>query len=148
MIVSGPTMSGKSTFVHNILSDKSIFSTPPKAIYWFHGGDTDIGLSGRGYVVKQGLPETFNDIPEGSVVVLDDSKDEAKSHSGVTSLFTKLVHHKRLFVINITQNLFLNSKDTRTRRLNSQYMVLFKLHQTSLRSTPLLGKCFQGMQVS
>ena len=44
----------------------------------------------------------------------------------MTNLFTKLVHHKNLFVINITQNFFLRSNDTRTRRLNSQYMVLFK----------------------
>jgi len=52
--------------------------------------------------------------------------DEAKDHPGVTALFTKLVHHNRLFVINITQNFFVNSKDTRTRRLNTQYIVMFK----------------------
>ena len=126
MLVSGPTMSGKSTFVHNVLADPEIFSSPPRAVYWFHGRDSDFGLKGRGYIVKQGLPESFSDISEGSVVVLDDLMDEAKDHPGVTALFTKLVHHKRLFVINITQNLFLNSKDTRTRRLNSQYMVMFK----------------------
>ena len=126
MVVSEPTMSGKSTFVHNVLHDKDIFSSPPGTVYWFHGGDSDIGLEGRGYVVKQGLPDSFTDIPEGSVVVLDDLMDEAKDHPGVTALFTKLVHHKWLFVINITQNVFLNSKDTRTRRLNSQYMALFK----------------------
>ena len=52
--------------------------------------------------------------------------NEAKDHPGVTNLFTKLVHNKNLFVINITLNLFLNSNDTCTRRLNSQYLVLFK----------------------
>ena len=44
----------------------------------------------------------------------------------MTNLFTKLVHHKNLFVINITQNFFQNSKETRTRKLNAQYVVLFK----------------------
>ena len=52
--------------------------------------------------------------------------NEAKDHPGLTNFFTKLVHHKNLFVINITQNFFLRSNDTCTRRLNSQYLVLFK----------------------
>ena len=65
-------------------------------------------------------------MPRDSVVVLDDLMDEAKDHAGVTALFTKLVHHRNLFVINITQNFFMNSKETRTRRLNTQYVVMFK----------------------
>src|SRR3977135_1781939 len=52
--------------------------------------------------------------------------NEATHHPAVTIFFTKPVHHKNLFVINITQNFFLNSKEARTRRLNSQYVVLFK----------------------
>src|SRR5438552_3780084 len=51
---------------------------------------------------------------------------EGKDHVSVTALFTKLVHHKKLFVINITQNFFTNSKETRTRRLNAQYVAIFK----------------------
>jgi hypothetical protein len=51
---------------------------------------------------------------------------EAKDHPGVTALFTKLVHHRKIFVINITQNFFMNSGETRTRRLNTQYVVMFK----------------------
>jgi hypothetical protein len=51
---------------------------------------------------------------------------EAKDHPAITNLFTKLVHHKKLFVINITQNFFLQTKDNRTRRLNTQYSAIFK----------------------
>ena len=58
--------------------------------------------------------------------MLDDLTDEAKDHAGVTALFTNLVHHRKLFVINITQNFFINSKETRTCRLNTQYVVMFK----------------------
>ena len=58
--------------------------------------------------------------------MLDDLMDEAKVHPGVTALFTKLVHHRKLFVINITQNFFMNSKETRTHRLNTQYVAMFK----------------------
>src|SRR5437773_8100587 len=80
----------------------------------------------KGYILHEGLPDSFDYIPPNSVVVLDDLMNEAKDHAGVTNLFTKLVHHKNLFVINITQNFFLRTNDTRTRRLNSQYLVLFK----------------------
>ena len=60
------------------------------------------------------------------MIVLEDLMQESKDHPGVSNLFTKLVHHKNLFVINITQNFFLRSNETRTRRLNAQYLVLFK----------------------
>ena len=72
------------------------------------------------------LPTSFDDIEPFSVMVLDDLMDESKNHAGVTSLFTRLVHHKSLFLINITQNFFQQTKDPRTRRLNSQYLVIFK----------------------
>ena len=126
MLVCGPTMAGKSTFVHALLSDKDIFEKQPSNVYWYHGGESDVGLNDKGYIIKSGLPDNFLDVPSGSVVVLDDLMNEAKDHSGVTNLFTKLVHHNRLFVINITQNFFMNSKETRTRRLNTQYVVMFK----------------------
>src|SRR5271156_4462259 len=125
MVVSGPTMCGKSTFVHSLLKDKSIFSNPPERVYWFYGQVTD-DLKNKDYILKEGLPETFIDIPPNSVIVLDDLMQEAKHHPGVTNLFTKLVHPNTLFVINITQNFFLRTNEPRPRRLNSQYLVLFK----------------------
>jgi hypothetical protein len=125
MGVSGPTMCGKSTFVHALLADKNIFSSLPGNVYWFYGQMTD-DVKDKGYIIKEGLPDSFADIPQNSIVVLDDLMHEAKDHPGVTNLFTKLVHHKSLFVINITQNFFLRSNETRTRRLNTQYLVIFK----------------------
>jgi hypothetical protein len=125
MVVSGPTMCGKSTFVHALLGDAQMFSRPPERVYWFYGQVTD-DLKNKNYIIKEGLPESFADIPPNSIIVLDDLMQEAKDHTGVTNLFTKLVHHKNLFVINITQNFFLRSNETRTRRLNSQYLVFFK----------------------
>jgi len=126
MLLCGPTMAGKSTFVHKLLADKTIFDTPPDAVFWYYGGESPKDLEGKGYKLHAGLPDSFQDIPPNSVIVLDDLMDEAKDHPGVTALFTKLVHHKKLFVINISQNFFVNSKHTRTRRLNTQYIVMFK----------------------
>ena len=58
MLVCGPTMAGKSTFVHNLLKDRSIFDKPPAAVYWYYGGgeSSEGGLEGRGYILRSGLP--------------------------------------------------------------------------------------------
>ena len=93
MLVFGPTMAGKSTFVHNLLKDKSIFDKQPASIYWHYGGESTESLEGMGYILRSGLPENFLDVPRDSVVVSDDLMNEAKNHAGVTALFTKLVHH-------------------------------------------------------
>src|SRR5271156_6097206 len=85
MVVSGPTMCGKSTFVHGLLGDRQIFSTPPDGrVYWFYGQVTD-DLKDKDYILKEGLPDTFTDIPPNSVVVLDDLMHDAKDHPGVTN---------------------------------------------------------------
>jgi energy-coupling factor transporter ATP-binding protein EcfA2 len=125
MLVCGPTQSGKSTFVNGLLEHLDIFETKPKNIYWFFGQFNN-ELSTKPYITNEGLPEHFQNVEPFSIVVLDDLMEEAKNHVGVTNLFTKLVHHKKLFVINISQNFYQQSKDARTRRLNSQYIVLFK----------------------
>src|ERR1700729_111501 len=108
MVVRGPTMCGKSTFVHALLKDKLMFSTPPDRVYWFYGQGTD-ALKDKDYTQKAGLAESFADIPPNSVIVLDDLMHEAKDHVGVTNLFTKLVHYNNLFVININQKIFLRT---------------------------------------
>src|SRR3981189_237535 len=89
MLVCGPTMSGKSTFVHALLSDRRIFNKRPKRVYWFHGQETEELKSKEGCVIKEGLPESFDYIPPTSVIILNDSMAEAKDHVGVIKLFTK-----------------------------------------------------------
>jgi len=77
MVVSGPTMCGKSTFVHSLLQDKSIFSNLPERVYWFYGQVTD-ELKTKDYILREGLPDSFEDIPANSIIVLDDLMQEAK----------------------------------------------------------------------
>ena len=59
MLVCGPTMAGKSTFVHALLSDKNIFEKQPSNVYWYHGGENDVGLNDKGYIIKRGLADNF-----------------------------------------------------------------------------------------
>src|SRR5271154_6046355 len=126
MTISGPTQSGKSTFVHALLALKDIiFDTPPNKIYYYYGEYSQV-LERKPYIIEEGLPESFAHVEYNSVIVLDDLMDETKNDKSVTALFTKSVHHKHLFVINMTQNFFQQTTESRTRRLNCQYMVLFK----------------------
>jgi energy-coupling factor transporter ATP-binding protein EcfA2 len=127
MLIAGPTESGKSTFVRGLLRNLDLFEVPPRKIYWFYGQHNDslVDLPSE-YELNEGLPESFQGIVPYSLVVLDDLMHEAKHNVSLTALFTKTVHHNKLFVINITQNFYEQGTDARTRRLNAQYIVLFK----------------------
>ena len=127
MLLCGPTQCGKSTLLHKILADEHLFHHKLEKIYWFYRQlNDDLCENDNNYILREGLPETFADIEPFSCIVLDDLIEEVKNHAGVTALFTKLVHHKKLFVVMLTQNLFQKTAETRTRRLNAQYIILFK----------------------
>jgi DNA replication protein DnaC len=108
MLVAGPTWSGKSSFIVKVLDNaKQLFDFTPENIYWFFGQMTDDipKLAKKNYIMYEGLPENFNHVEKFSVIVLDDLMTEANTHKGVTALFTKAAHHRRLFVIYIQHNL-------------------------------------------
>ena len=126
MTISGPSQCGKSTFTHALLALKDIiFDEPPAKIYYYYGQYSPV-LARKPYIIEEGLPDSFDHVESGSVVVLDDLMEQTESNKRVTGLFTKVVHHKKLFVINMTQNYFQRTQDSKTQRLNSQYVVLFK----------------------
>lgn len=126
MLLAGPSQCGKSTLLNQILADENLFHHKLEKIYWYYGQLNDDLCKANNYILREGLPESFADIEPYSCIVLDDLMEEARNHAGVTALFTKLVHHKKLFVVMLTQNFFDKSKESRTRRLNAQYMIIFK----------------------
>lgn len=127
LLLSGPSQCGKSTLLNQILADENLFHHKLERIYWYYGQmNDDLCKNDNNYILREGLPDSFADIEPYSCIVLDDLMEEAKNHAGVTGLFTKLVHHKKLFVVMLTQNFFHKAGETRTRRLNAQYMIIFK----------------------
>jgi len=127
LLLAGPSQCGKSTLLNQMLADENLFQFKFEKIYWYYGQmNDDLCKDDNNYILREGLPESFADIEPFSCIVLDDLMEEAKNHAGVTSLFTKLVHHKKLFVVMLTQNFFQKTGETRTRRLNAQYMIIFK----------------------
>ena len=51
---------------------------------------------------------------------------ESKNSQDVTSMFTRVAHHKPTFVVFIMQNLFPPGREARTRSLNTHYYCIFK----------------------
>lgn len=133
MSVVGPSQCGKTVFVTNLLKvHRYLFTTPITHIHWYCGilqpnilKQLKSEISGVEISMHQGLPDNFNIIESGNVIVLDDLMIESMSSQVVTNLFTKIVHHRNCFLINITQNLFVKGRDSKTRSLSTHYLILF-----------------------
>ena len=75
----------------------------------------------------KGFDENWSQrLKQGDVIVIDDLFQEANKESEFTNLFTKIARHRDVTVIFITQNLFHQGGNHRTRNLNVHYLVLFK----------------------
>ena len=110
MMVVGPSRSGQTTFVLSMIHERNaLFDRPPKRIVWCCAMK-QAAPRNRDFVVFEGLPQ-LDDIQPHDLVVLDDLMTEASKSEQVTSLFTRAVHHLPCFLIFLTQNLFLQSKE-------------------------------------
>lgn len=91
--------------------------------------------------IMQDIPDTFERIPNGTLIVLDDLMTSAYTKT-VCELFTKGSHHRNLSVILITQNLFHQGKYCRDISLNCKYLVLFKNPRDKSQIYPLARQVF------
>ena len=129
-IVSGPSGSGKSVHVCNILSDSSYIiknlNSKPRVL-WVYGVwqklydkaiDVDIDY-------QQSMP-TEDQFKEYDIIVFDDLMNELRNDDLLSKAFTKYSHHYETSVFFITQNLFLKSHQFRDASLSAHYMILFR----------------------
>ena len=129
LCVAGPSHSGKTTFVLNLLDrKKEFFDCIPRRVIWCYGiyqHELVNQLQQRGYITKAGLISE-SEIEPYDIVVLDDLLNESKNSSDVTGMFTRAAHHKPCFIIFLMQTLFPPGKESRTRSLNTHYYTIFK----------------------
>ena len=131
--IVGPSGSGKTHFVCKLLQNKGFFKSSFKQIYWHEGGGGESGLTHKEFCklknmkVIKGFDDNWSKrLKQGDVIVIDDLFQEANKESEFTNLFTKIARHRNVTVIFITQNLFHQGGNHRTRNLNVHYLVLFK----------------------
>lgn len=129
MCVAGPSHSGKTTFVMQLLDKRrEIFDCAPQRVVWCYGvyqHEQNAELQSRGFLLHRDIIAE-SDIQPYDVIVLDDLISESKNSQDVTSMFTRAAHHMPCFIIFIMQNLFPPGREARTRSLNTHYYVIFK----------------------
>ena len=126
LLVSGPSSSGKTVFVENLLKNRFDLIHPlPHRLFWSYGIHQP-ALESRWRGVVDFVPglSSIENIPRNSLVVIDDQMSE--TNEVISNLFTKGSHHNNLSVIYIIQNLFGKNPHLRTISLNAHYLVLFK----------------------
>ena len=148
MIISGPSKSGKTSFVIELLRRKdTLFRHPIRSVYWFHGAAQgavhDTLRRDMGVVMKHGIPteDDFEPIQQYDLVVLDDLQNEMKTDSHITSLFLKQSHHRHFFVILLQQNIY-GDKEQRYRNANAHYWVAFNNPRNQRQVSEFLSRMY------
>lgn len=131
LIIAGPSGSGKSYFVKDLLLTAGRIDQEIDDIYYYFGCWQPL-FENMGENVKftKGLPsKTFYENLQPtrkSVIVLDDIMSEAANSNIISDLFTTGSHHKSISVVFIIQNLYFKAKVMRTVSLNASYIILYK----------------------
>ena len=137
MLVAGPTGSGKTMWVKNLLENvETMISPSPQRIIWCYGQWQPLYDAMQQSVHPQiefveGLPpdlesEDYLDVNVRNLIIIDDLMSEAAKDSRLCNLFTKGSHHRNLSVMCLVQNIFHHGKEMRNISLNTHYLVLFK----------------------
>jgi len=128
-IVSGPSGSGKSSFVIRFLQNRRDICTEPTftvGIVWCYGEKSAVPSRHQlpaNISFNEGVPEDFGSANgEPCLMTLDDLLNDVYSKQ-VCELFTRGSHHS--FIL-ITQNLFHQGRFRRDISLNAHYIVAFK----------------------
>lgn len=131
-IVSGPSQSGKTTFVNKFIQfSQEIISPKPSMILWCYSewqpSYQELLQNSRVKLIE-GLPdvsELKKDTHIPKLIILDDLlsvMDQKKN--AITDIFIKGSHHNNCSCLLLVQNLFYNN--LRTARINSHYIILMR----------------------
>ena len=136
LLVVGPTQSGKTYFVQQILENSRIVYEEQKSIriFWYYNQwqecyeklKTSLGKSIR---FERGVPELSEDLCEvnpryNNIIILEDLMAEATDSPVVSRLFTQ-GRHRNASVILLLQNMFPKGKYNTDISRNAQYLALF-----------------------
>lgn len=141
MLVAGPSKSGKTTFVSDLLKvSEEMFAVKPDYVILYYSSDQPIyrELTSLGLINEM---VNFNNIDSnnaeevrskvesyqngnGSLIIFDDTLSNIKS--GFEKIFQEVGHHSKCSLIYITQNLFSNRGPFRDISLQMDYIAVMK----------------------
>ncbi|MEL6277160.1 MAG: hypothetical protein AAFU03_18820, partial [Bacteroidota bacterium] len=136
MTISGPSQSGKSTWVKKLLSQRRLkYDKAPNRVYWFYRVYQDMydRMLDLGVVDEfhEGMPtmawvqEHIGNLGlKNCTIVIDDLAMEATEDTA--RLFTVGLHHYDVNIIFLCQNLFTRNRYFREISVNSTYHLVFK----------------------
>ena len=140
LICSGPTGSGKTTWVKNLLTfAEEMFVEKPVKVYLFYRVMQDIYLQMRANKLVDEFIDVSKQMPTlddydqwvspytesgGSMFIFDDSI--ADLNKDFENLFCNISHHKKCSIIFLTQNLYYKHPVFRLMSLNTHYLVTMK----------------------
>lgn len=135
ILISGPTGSGKTEFVKELVL-RNWFNPPIERIIWVYGEWQKVyevvknKLGGEVEFIRN--PKNYDEIYESldpnvrNLVIFDDQMARKNSPKEIVKFFTQGSHHRNMSVMYLVQNLFDKSPDHRNISLNSQYLFLFR----------------------
>ena len=136
-LVVGPTQSGKTYFVQQILEHNGISYQEQKSIriFWYYNQWQECyeGLKkslGKTIRFERGVPELSENLCEinpryNNIIILDDLMAEATDSPVVSRLYTQ-GRHRNASVILLLQNMFPKGKYNTDISRNAQYLALFR----------------------
>jgi uridine kinase len=143
MCISGPSMSGKSTFCKQLLiNNQRLFSENIENVIIFTGSNDNTfhslpKESSLNIKIIVGLPKNLDEyIIKNTLYIFDDLQEECGNNKSVSQFFTKHAHHQNISVILILQNLYAKGSERITMLRNCHYLVIFNnpLDQTILNT--------------
>ena len=131
MIVAGPTMCGKSTWIKEMLLNiEGVISPIPGRIVWIYKRWQPLydELKCRIPCITfiQGITEdiksdTFIDPCDKTLLIIDDMMKDATQDREICEIFTEGAHHRNLSVICIMQNFSTKGKKSNDEFENSEH---------------------------
>lgn len=125
-LLSGPTGSGKTSFIKQFLQIRSrLIDTQIQEVVYCLPEEQIVDTSIPFTKLQRGVPDIsmFKDL-KPRIVILDDLLSSVDA--SVVELFIRGSHHFNLSVMFVVQNLFSKNKGCRDISLNSHYIILMK----------------------
>jgi GTPase SAR1 family protein len=129
MILAGPSGSGKTNFIIQLLRNRHKIVPSPEVIIYCYGvwqtAYEEIQREMPDVLFVKGLVSTEKLNTEKRHLLIMDDLINHVDMGALSDIFTRESHHRNISAIFVTQNMFLQGKNTRTISLNTKYFVIF-----------------------